>query len=144
MEKKEIMKERIGLDDTFQSALIKLAEGNPGALTALLKLATDVPKIDPDSFLGNLTPLLDMDSLGIYGSNIWILYKDVCGADSVNFATLTRAWQLGYVPEAQIVKASIDGRHSFDFVALLAKVRARLPRFAKIENRNAQEAAAAV
>ena len=64
---------RIELEDSAQSALIKMADGNPGAITVmigLLKRADD-----------GLLDLLHLDTVGLYGPDIWIAYKDICGED---------------------------------------------------------------
>ena len=69
---------RVGLQDTVQDALVKMVEGNPGAITVLLEFL----KRNPD--LG-LIHILKLDDLGIYGSHIWMLWKDVCGQDAPKF-----------------------------------------------------------
>lgn len=126
------MRERIELNDTALSACMKLAEGNPGAITALMKLMGAAPRIDPDSAWGAIGPLFSLDRMGIYGSNIWLLWKDVCGQDAVKVKTLFRAAQLGIISETPIKMAAASGEHSFDFDALLADVRKQLPAFAQV------------
>jgi hypothetical protein len=122
--------ERIDLNDSAMSAAIKLAEGNPGAITAIVKMMEEAPAIDPDSAWGSFGPLIALDSAGIYGSHIWMLWKDVCGQSAVNAETLFRASQLGIISQSSVRDAASEGRHSFDFPALLAKVREELPNFA--------------
>lgn len=72
---------RIKLNDTGMSAAIKMNDGNPGALTVIVQFMKMGAEIDPDSALGGITPILDLDTLGIYGPRIWMLYKDVCKED---------------------------------------------------------------
>ena len=57
------------LDMTMPDILYALSEGNPGAATVLMEIAKEYP---------NEFPLiwLHFDSAGIYGSQIWIEYKD--------------------------------------------------------------------
>jgi hypothetical protein len=62
-------KNRIQPTDTGMVALLKVCEGNPGAIT----VCTHFVKLT-DSLMAIQT----FDSLGIYGSRIWMLYKDVC------------------------------------------------------------------
>lgn len=127
------MSDRIQLTDTAMSACVKLAEGNPGAVAALIKLMEAAPRIDPDSAWGPLGPLFSLDGMGIYGSHIWMLWKDVCGQDAVKAETLFRARQLGILRESLVQEAARTGQHSFDFDALLAEVRKQLPNFAQME-----------
>ena len=63
------------------SAVMKLAEGNPGAIRAIAEMVEVTPKADPGNLLGGFGMLLNLDSSGIYGTRVWMLYKDVCGED---------------------------------------------------------------
>jgi hypothetical protein len=124
--------ERIELTDTPMSALLKLAEGNPGAATVCAQLIKEGGAIDPDSFLGGLGNLLSLDSLGIYGSRIWMLYKDVCGMDIVRMVGLFRSHQLGHIHE-RVITDAIDGHKPISHEQiddLVSKVKAELPAFA--------------
>lgn len=125
-------KPRLALDDTFLSATMKMAGGNPGALrvcTEIMKYGID---IDPKG-LGGFGALISMDSLGIYGSRIWLLYKDVCHESLVLMLACLRGWQLGLLPEYDL-KAAIDGdRTRIDADVVLAMVKARLDSFDKSE-----------
>ena len=66
---------RISGEMTIKEAVLVMAEGNPGALKALLELATkaDMPWIVP---FGHL------DEASVYGPRIWMLYKDVFNYDA--------------------------------------------------------------
>lgn len=122
---------RIQLEDSAMSAIMKMVDGNPGAISVLVTLMKEEARIDPDSAFGGIGTLLALDTLGIYGSNIWILYKDVCKQNAVNMVLLFRANQLGFVTSKAIKDASNDQTRSsnFDFVDLMAKVKDRLPDF---------------
>lgn len=58
--------------DSIEDIVVKMAEGNPGAATVLIKLLTQ-----PDKRIG-LFLVLWLDEFEIYGPSIWILYKDWC------------------------------------------------------------------
>ena len=113
--------DRITLHDTVLSAIVKMSEGNPGAVTVMTAL--DVARIDPDSVLGLFGPLFWFDTHRIYGGRIWEFFKDVCKSSQVNVLTVQRADQLRI--------KTYTGQTEFDFPALLAAVRAQLPDFAK-------------
>jgi hypothetical protein len=123
-------KERIELTDSMMSAMMKLAEGNPGAVSALCKQAESASAIDPDSAFGPLGALLSLDGMGIYGPNIWMLWKDVCNQNAVSFHALLRAVQLGLVPEREVIDAATSGRTTLDLDDVLKRVQKELPAFA--------------
>src|SRR5687767_7629419 len=120
---------RISLKDTVMSAAIKMADGNPGAIVALSKMIATSPIIDPDSAFKGMSPILSLDHLNIYGSKIWILWKDVCGYDPIKTETLFRANQLGIIPD-NVIHQAINNGIIPDFEDLLKKVKEQLPRFA--------------
>lgn len=122
--------ERITLDMSAADAITAISEGNPGAVTVCAGIFRDGPTIDPDAGpMGGLGPLLNMDSLGIVGPRIWMLYKDVCGERLDVTIAMLRAWQLGFVSDRELLH-SIDNRgDGVDVVGLCAQVQERLPGF---------------
>jgi hypothetical protein len=121
--------ERIEGTDNVMSMVMKLSEGNPGALTVCMEAFQNVAEIDPIGALGGLAPMLSMDTLGIYGSRIWMLYKDVCGERLPYFLAMLRGWQLGYLPEATLNNAIDNYGKGLDVDAIAAKVCERIPEF---------------
>lgn len=65
-------KERVGLNDTVLSALMKMSDGNPGAAVVLNKIMAASGPV-------GLMQILHLDSQGIYGPDIWLGFKDVSG-----------------------------------------------------------------
>jgi hypothetical protein len=123
---------RVTLDDTALDAMVKLAEGNIGAITVLGALYKDTPAIDPQSALGSLGPMLFMDDMGIYGSELWILFKYVCKQDTRLMVGLLRACQLGFVSEREIKTAiSLQHKNTLNVLELVAKVEEELTEFQK-------------
>ena len=121
---------RLQLEDSPRSAVLKMAGGNPGAITVCIEMLSKGEQIDPDSFCGGFACLLSLDSLGVYEHRIWMLYKDVCKQDLVNTIGVLRANQLGFV-SAQALCHGIDNRGAgLDVADLVKQVRERLPRFA--------------
>lgn len=55
---------------TMREAIYLLSEGNPGAVSVLAKLASVFP-----------ATLILLDDQEIYGSDIWLAYKDISGED---------------------------------------------------------------
>jgi len=100
-------KDRVTLEDSFMDVVIKLAEGNPGAMNVIMQLYQNAAHIDPQDFMGGLGSVLALDTHGIYGSRIWMLYKDVCGEDLVMTVAQLRAVQLGIIGQS-ILDHAID------------------------------------
>lgn len=122
---------RIQLEDDMTATLIKMAEGNPGAATVLMGIIKDCEKIDPDSAFGGLGVILSLDTYGIYGPRIWMLYKDVCEQDLIKTLAVLRGVQLGLLDEA-ILSNAIDNRGAgLDVNDILDLVRKELPEFGK-------------
>lgn len=125
-------KERINLEDSMQDAVIKMSEGNPGALTVLVSILSS-DSIDPDNGLGGLGVILNLDSLGIYGTDIYILHNDICEGDIVKTLAVLRAVQLGFF-SGDLLKATShaqdrSGKALVPVDKLYAKVKERLPNF---------------
>lgn len=121
--------ERIEGSDNVMSMVMKLSEGNPGAMTVCMSAFKNAHAIDPIGALGGLAPMLAMDTLGIYGSRIWMLYKDVCGERLPYFLAMLRGWQLGYLAEAALHHAIDNCGEGIDVDAIAAKVCERISEF---------------
>jgi hypothetical protein len=122
--------QRITLEDNLFSALAKLAEGNPGALTAMMKMSQESPAIDPDAAFGPFAPLFSLDTMGLYGSHIWNLWK-VCQHSTLNISILFRQVQMGLMSESKVTAAAHSGKAEFDFPALLAQLQELIPAFGR-------------
>jgi hypothetical protein len=122
-------KEKIGLQDTGMDVVTKLAEGNPGAVTVMMEILQQQDEIDPDIAGMGVLGLLLFDTLGIYGSRIWMLYKDVCDSDISQVLCLLRGWQLGYLSDTEVNSAIDNDGKGIDKKEVFAKVQKRLPRF---------------
>lgn len=126
---------RIELTDNLMDIALGMAEGNPGAISVIMNLIKQNEAVDPDSAFGPYSSLLSLDSMGIYGSHIWVLFKDVCSQDTVWLIGLLRARQLGFISEKELIEAAnyegYRARVEIDVPGLVQKVCERLPNFAK-------------
>ena len=121
---------RIQLTDSVIDIMQKMTEGNPGALTVCMELLNKGKNIDPDSALEGLGNILSLDTHGIYGSRIWMLFKDVCGEHIGRTIGLLRAVQLGFFSDVgldQMIDGQYNGEETVD--DLITKVQERLPKF---------------
>ena len=120
---------RIDMHDTEISSIMKMSEGNPGAMSICTRLLREGGEIDTDDIFGGLGSILMLDTLGVYGSEIWMLYKDVCGEDLGKMLAVIRANQLDEVSD-DIVKHAIQNRgNGLDVNACVEFVKGRLPGF---------------
>lgn len=122
-------------NSTLMDIVCLLSDGNPGAVRVMAEIARSITTIDPDDCLGAFGPLLQLDTIGIYGSDIWILFKDLCGESIVNTIGILRAEQLGLVSDRTVLNAIADCKRGIgssfrgEVLTILAKVMKRLPNF---------------
>jgi hypothetical protein len=88
--------------------VVKMAEGNPGAVHAISDIMKSSAGIDPQSVMPEIMPILSLDTHEIYGSSIHVLYKDKCGQDVRKVLVLLRAVQLGIMPEWKLQQLAAD------------------------------------
>jgi len=130
-------KTRLSLTDTPVTTIMKMSDGNPGACVVMTNLLSNGGNIDPQDFMGGLGNLLSLDSHGIYGSDIWGLFKYVCGEDLTKMVATLRAVQLGIIPEEDLLRAikainyTNDDNFKLDVNDLHIKVCEQLEQFEK-------------
>ena len=123
---------RIELTDTTMDVILKMSDGNPGAMTVLVALLKEGELIDPDAAFGGLSALIMLDSSGVYGEKIWMLYKDICNQSAGKMIGILRAVQLGFLAQHELHEALSHGYGRMDYTRqdeVLKLVRERLPEF---------------
>jgi hypothetical protein len=90
---------KIGLHDTMMDVVMKMSEGNPGALTCLMDI---MQKQDWYGGADSLTMVLSFDILGLYGSKLYILWNDCCYRNLDKLELVMRNWQMGNLSEQDI------------------------------------------
>ena len=126
------MNERIKLTDSTMDVVVKMSEGNPGAMNVIMQMLT-ANNIDPDNAMGGLGALLLMDTYGIYGTDIYILNNDICDRDLAKTLAVLRATQMGMF-DSNILKDAChrqdrSGKQLVPVEDLYLKVKERLPNF---------------
>lgn len=94
---------KLTLSDEVKDIAIKMCEGNPGALEVLMGLMTHRFVSTSGAIL-----LLWLDLCGIYGSEIWILFKDKCHSDWILLERTYHAMQLGHISLENIKDSRFD------------------------------------
>ena len=124
-------KERIKLTDTTMGVVIKMSEGNPGAMNVLMEMLNS--KIDIDNAFGGLGSILSLDSYGIYGTDIYILFNDICESDLAKTIAVLRSVQLGFLNQCTLKDACSrqdrSGKNLISVEELYIKVKEKLPNF---------------
>ena len=119
---------RLKLEMSFNDILWALSDGNPGAINVIIESMKHNEDIDPENAFKGYGFALFLDSLEIYGSRIWMLYKDVCRENLAHTIGVVRSVQLGIVPADELNQA-INGEKKLDVMGTLEKVCKELPQF---------------
>lgn len=127
-----MQKERIKLTDSTMDVMMKMSDGNPGALNVLMQMLKS-DSIDPDAAMGGLGSILLLDTWGIYGSDIYILNNDICDRDLPKTLAVLRATQMGMF-SSDILKDAChrqdrSGKALVPVDELYLKVKEALPNF---------------
>ena len=99
---------RIELKDTGMDAIIKMAGGNPGAMMAMGEIMEKHDEIDPQAALGGMGAIMLLDTWGVYGTGIYVLFNDKCNRDVRQILMLMRATQLGFFPHTKLQEMAHD------------------------------------
>ena len=94
---------RIKPEDNVTMVVVKMSQGNPGCAMVLSELLKD-------ERLGALQVLL-LDDLKIYGSNVWVLYKNCCHQDIEIFSQVLEKVRTGKV-NLETIKMAMEESQS--------------------------------
>lgn len=125
--------ERITLSDNVVSAITKMVEGNMGAMNVCMSLIKEGEQIDPQNIMGGFGFILDLDREGIYGTDIYVFWNDICNRETSKMMAVLRAVQLGFFSGEVLANAchrqDYSGRSMVPVDELYQKVIERLPKF---------------
>ena len=99
---------RIELTDSAKDALVKMAEGNLGAIEAMMEIIKQHDDIDPQAMFGGLGTIMILDTWEIYGTDISVLFSHKCGKDVRKMLMIMRAVQLGLFSEVKLREMAAD------------------------------------
>ena len=109
-------------------AITRLADGNPGAMTVMMLIVKNVANIDPATGdIGWYVHLSALDSIGLYGPDIWMLYKDVCGLNLPKVIALLRAVQFGMISGDELRHAVQNEGVGINVDDIVANILEELP-----------------
>jgi hypothetical protein len=99
---------RLELSDTGMDVIVKMADGNPGAITAMMDILEKHDEIDPQAILGGMGAIMILDTWEIYGTDIYVLWSDKCNRDVRQMLMLMRATQLGIFSHINLKEMAAD------------------------------------
>ena len=105
---------RITLTDTLISAITKMSDGNPGALNTMMEIMSNHDQIDPQAVMGGIGAIMMFDTLGIYGTDIYVLFNDKCKRDVRRLLMLLRATQMGLFSCDKLKEMAADQMRQID------------------------------
>lgn len=128
---------RIELTDSIMDMIIKMAEGNLGALNVLMEIMAKHDEIDPQGAMGGVGSILILDTWEIYGTCIYVLFNDQCDRDVRKMLMLMRACQLGMFPESRLKamahdQCRTDVLSDAEWIEIDSNVCERLDQFQKV------------
>lgn len=109
------VRQKIELKDSVRDIAVKMAEGNPGALTVIMKM------LERDA--EGVFQLLSLDDMNIRGTQIWVGFKDYCEGDLDKFLKCVKERDQGMVTKINVVGA--EGNHKEVAVTSGASFRRR-------------------
>jgi hypothetical protein len=132
----EVEMNKLKLEDTTIDVMVKMSEGNPGAMMAIGEIMRHHESIDPQAMMGGMGALMSLDGYGIYGTDIYILFSDKCDKDVRRMLMLMRATQLGLFSHLKLKEMASDQSRRIDltedeYVELDKKVCDQLVNFAR-------------
>ena len=92
-------------EDSIIQCVTKLADGNPGAASCLCRLLEITFKNPHNLPINGANMLLLLDRWGIYGTDIYVLWNDICDGDFVKVLELLSATYLNLLNPAVLADA---------------------------------------
>lgn len=88
---------KLNIEDSFHDIMIKMSEGNPGALNCIFKL-----KEKHNNDIKWIHSMLAFDTMELYGSYLYMFVNDCCDNDYSKVIQIIEAWQKGEIPIDEI------------------------------------------
>lgn len=98
---------RLKLEDSTMDVIVKMAEGNPGAVGCIMNILT---KEDWYAGVPGGIVMMHLDDLGIYGSHLYVLVNDCCNQDLDELDKVLRNYQYGMITKKDIQERAMSGR----------------------------------
>lgn len=114
-----------------------LADGNPGAIRCMGELLQITMKSQFYLPFSGVRVLQLLDKYGIYGTDIYVLYNDICDRDCFKVLALLSAVEIGYLHPAVLCEAcsrqDYSGKNLIDIDNIVRYIRSVFPYFMELE-----------
>ena len=94
---------KIDLHDSMMDIVTKMSEGNPGAMAFVMEVITSVE-------MGLIKIILPCDTIGLYGSKLYMLWNDCCNRNINEVIRVIEAWRTGKISSREILNNVSQGR----------------------------------
>lgn len=122
----------------FQDAIQRVAQGNVGSTTLLIRMWREGGDYDPSVPFCRYIALLD--NAGIVGPRAYYLWATVCRRDDRRFITLLAAMRLGIIAEGFVQALSLGSfKAELDLEPLLNLARELHPKLNSVEKSNGSQ-----
>ena len=89
---------RIKRDMSIMNCIMAVAEGNPGAMSAMLEIGEAFKRDDPQNPLNPVMAPSIFDSFEIYGTDAYVLWNDICDRDADKAMKVLMETKMGNFP----------------------------------------------
>lgn len=86
------------LTDNFDDIVLKMSEGNPGAMTTIFEIF----KAKNNDVIDAIPLFLTLDMMGLYGSHLYMLWNDSCNRDVEKVIKVIEAYRSGTINNVHI------------------------------------------
>lgn len=108
---------KLGLTDSLQDIIIKLSEGNPGAMSFIFEII----KYQENNPIKLVEEFLTIDSMHLYGSHLYMLWNDCCNRDVEKSLKIIKGYRLGNIKDSDIKERIINVSYGISFDDLLER-----------------------
>ncbi len=97
---------KLTANDTTMDLMVKMGEGNPGAMMACMELF----KMGSSG----VVTILNLDDIGLYGEKLYMLWSDCCGRDAEKVVKVVKARNFGKLSD-QDIRDRVSGTYGKPF-----------------------------
>ncbi len=114
---------RIKITDNGFDILEKLADGNPGALTALYQFINASYGDNGDLYIARcFETFFIIDMMELYGSHLYMLWNDCCNRDTKKFLKVIEGYREGKIKKSDLNERIFNVGYGKSFDDLLEKI----------------------
>lgn len=94
---------RLELSDSGKDVILKMSDGNPGAITFMIQLLSSGHPTD-------MMIIVTLDALGIYGSKAYMVWNDICDKNLETVRLMMMNLSFGKITKEHLLENLSQGR----------------------------------